>query len=273
VKDFGATGDGETDDTEAFEKAIAVSDKIFIPRGQFKLSGTLALREKTRMFGISKMFCSIGTARGDASRPIENSAVTDEDFRLKTPNDADCAPGLYFLSVGGSVDWQSGKGTWYMSNGRPVFSGNGGGKFYGFGAMRIPYVLESIRQPTDFYALNVERVRDDPQFEIRNCSNIRLFYFKVEAGSSQSSNMEDLSDANTPCIITASSNISVYCMTGVVIKLREDQQMLGVVDSNAMKLVHIKSFAPGVFPQVREKYEGQEVIIPSDRIASLYVRN
>ncbi len=40
VKDFGAVGDGETDDTEAFKKAIAAcgeEEAVFIPNGQYKL--------------------------------------------------------------------------------------------------------------------------------------------------------------------------------------------------------------------------------------------
>ena len=44
VKDHGAEGDGETDDTEAFRKAVAAGDKIFVPKGTFKLTGTLNLR-------------------------------------------------------------------------------------------------------------------------------------------------------------------------------------------------------------------------------------
>jgi hypothetical protein len=41
VKDFGAVGDGSADDTEAFRKAIARNDKIFVPKGHFKLTGDL----------------------------------------------------------------------------------------------------------------------------------------------------------------------------------------------------------------------------------------
>ena len=36
-------------------------------------------------------------------------------------------------------------------------SGNGGGRFYGVMARGGPLVLKGIRQPTSFYALNVER--------------------------------------------------------------------------------------------------------------------
>jgi hypothetical protein len=62
-------------------------------------------------------------------------------------------------------------------------------------------------------------------------------------------------------------------MTGVVIKLREHQAMLEVVNSEKLKFVHIKSFLPGAFPQVKEVRGELTLGIPSDKIASLYVRD
>ncbi|MCH5375852.1 MAG: glycoside hydrolase family 55 protein, partial [Planctomycetes bacterium] len=58
VKDFGAKGDGTTADTEAFRKAIAMSDKVFLPSGDYALSGTLGLRRNTHLFGFSRSFTS-----------------------------------------------------------------------------------------------------------------------------------------------------------------------------------------------------------------------
>ncbi len=44
VKSLGARGDGTTDDTAAFVQTIAAQDKIFVPKGDFRLAGTLQLR-------------------------------------------------------------------------------------------------------------------------------------------------------------------------------------------------------------------------------------
>jgi len=41
VKSLGAKSDGTTDDTEAFEKAISAHGKISVPKGDYRLSGTL----------------------------------------------------------------------------------------------------------------------------------------------------------------------------------------------------------------------------------------
>jgi hypothetical protein len=272
VKDFGAVGDGANDDTEAFRAAIAKGDKIFVPNGHYTLTGTLELREKTQIFGLSKNFASIGNARTDAGGLGLERYENASEFTLSTVDNKDSAPGLYFISTGGRIDWRSGKGTWFLSSGRPAFNGNGGGKFYGFGAMSKPFILEGITQPTSFYALNVERVQQNPQSEIRNCSNIRIYYFKVEAGSLNSSIEDDLRDANTPCRIIDSTNITIYCMTGVVLKLREHQAMLSLVESNDIKLVHIKSFQAGLFPQVREMKGGMTFEVAPEKIASLYLR-
>ena len=40
VRDFVAKGDGVTDDTAAFAKAIAAHDKVFVPSGDYLLSQT-----------------------------------------------------------------------------------------------------------------------------------------------------------------------------------------------------------------------------------------
>ena len=54
VKDYGAKGDGTTNDTEAFRKAIAAAEKVFVPRGDFWLSGELQLQPDTHLFGLGK---------------------------------------------------------------------------------------------------------------------------------------------------------------------------------------------------------------------------
>ena len=45
VMDYGAKGDGSTDDTVAFQTALAENRVVFVPGGTYKLSGTLVIRE------------------------------------------------------------------------------------------------------------------------------------------------------------------------------------------------------------------------------------
>jgi hypothetical protein len=57
VRDFGAKGDGKSDDTAAFQKAIdaahgAGGNIVFIPRGDYLIAGTLEVRENVVLEGV-----------------------------------------------------------------------------------------------------------------------------------------------------------------------------------------------------------------------------
>jgi hypothetical protein len=130
-------------------------------------------------------------------------------------------------------------------------------------------VLEGIRQPITFYALNVERVTTNPQSEFRDCQDVRVYYFKVESGSIQRPNA---GDANTPCRITDSQDIRIYCMYGNVMKL-VDRPMLEVVDATDVRVSQLKAFRPGDFPHVRESFRGETHVIPSSKTCALFLRD
>jgi len=53
VRDFGAKGDGETDDTAAIQAAIKASRTVFVPQGWYRVSDTLRLRPDTALIGLS----------------------------------------------------------------------------------------------------------------------------------------------------------------------------------------------------------------------------
>lgn len=52
VKWFGATGDGNTDDTEAIKKAVEASTGVYFPAGNYKITSTIQMREKTFFTGV-----------------------------------------------------------------------------------------------------------------------------------------------------------------------------------------------------------------------------
>ena len=52
ICDFGAVGDGRTDDTEAFRKAISAADVIYLPQGYYRISGPLKLKENTSLIAL-----------------------------------------------------------------------------------------------------------------------------------------------------------------------------------------------------------------------------
>ena len=266
VKSFGAAGDGTTDDTQAFEKVISAHDKIFIPKGDYRLSGTLHLGPKTHLFGLSRSFCTIGGA--DSGRGRRGRGVGGPSFFLVTADEAGAAPGLTFLTVRGAVQWKSGQGTYMLTSGSLALSGHGGGQFYGVMAMGRQFVLKGTREPTSFYALNVERIVTNPQSELRDCEHVRVYYFKVESGTIQRPNA---GDANTPCRISGSRDVRVYCMYGNV-KGLNDRAMLEVQNSQDVVVSQLKAFNPGSFPHLVERRGGEKNEIPSSKTCALFVR-
>jgi len=267
VRSLGAKGDGNADDTEAFRKAIAASDKVFVPKGDYRISGTLHLRRDTHLFGLTRTYTSIGDVGTERGRPPR--AGDAESFSVATVDDASAHPGISFLSVRGRIDWRSGQGTCMLAPGALAISGRGGGRFYGVMAMGQPFILKGIRQPTSFYALNVERVTSNPQSQIQDCSHIRVYFFKVEAGTL---NRPNAGDANTPCRISDSQDVRVYCMYGVVRNL-VNRPMLDVVNSDGVLVSQLKTFNPGDFPHVTERSGGGTSGIPSAKTCALFVRD
>jgi hypothetical protein len=52
IRDVGAVGDGTTDDTDAFKKAIAEHRTIYLPSGQYRVTDTITLRPDTILIGL-----------------------------------------------------------------------------------------------------------------------------------------------------------------------------------------------------------------------------
>ena len=57
--DLGAKGDGTTDDTEAFKKAIAQHQAIYLPTGRYLVSETILLKSNTVLIGLNPITTQI----------------------------------------------------------------------------------------------------------------------------------------------------------------------------------------------------------------------
>jgi hypothetical protein len=52
IKDLGAKGDGETDDTKIFQEAISKHEVIYVPQGWYRVTETLKMRQGTKLIGM-----------------------------------------------------------------------------------------------------------------------------------------------------------------------------------------------------------------------------
>jgi len=52
IRDLGAAGDGETDDTEVFRKAIAEYKVIYVPQGWYRFTETVKMQPGTKLIGL-----------------------------------------------------------------------------------------------------------------------------------------------------------------------------------------------------------------------------
>ena len=52
VKDFGAVGDGVTDDAAAFNAALAASNTVIVPQGEYRIESTVTVGLKQRLLGV-----------------------------------------------------------------------------------------------------------------------------------------------------------------------------------------------------------------------------
>ncbi|HCY41919.1 MAG TPA: gluconolaconase [Prolixibacteraceae bacterium] len=52
IKELGAKGDGETDDTQVFQDAISKYEAIYVPQGWYRLTKTLKMKPGTKLIGL-----------------------------------------------------------------------------------------------------------------------------------------------------------------------------------------------------------------------------
>ncbi len=54
IKDFGAVGDGLTDDTVAIQQALAAHNAVFVPEGEYLVTSTITLDERQSLIGTGQ---------------------------------------------------------------------------------------------------------------------------------------------------------------------------------------------------------------------------
>lgn len=83
VRDFGAVGDGLSDDMLAFQLALGAHDAVFVPPGVYLISGTITLGERQSLYGAGQG--SVIRCQSDAFPAIEiaHGYATLADLRIE----------------------------------------------------------------------------------------------------------------------------------------------------------------------------------------------
>jgi len=286
IADFGARGDDDVDDTLAIKSAVAKHPKVFIPKGTFVVSDTIRLGPESHLFGVAKHLsiirCSSGW-KGAPGNPVistqdDAGAMTTLSFlMIERPANLPSVPLIEWRAgrksvvrdvVGGRSDHPSRgdpRNAESKAFGTFAIRGNGGGRWYGLAAewnRMSPdtgvagyrhLTIEGTREPLAMYGLNIERGLSDPQMEIRNASNVAIFYLKGETAAG------DAPKAGVMAI-NNSINIAVFGYSGNAHPWKSS--VIRVAGSSDVVLANILPVRPeGMFDTVSVQEQANTLVI------------
>ncbi|HEY1959635.1 MAG TPA: glycosyl hydrolase family 28-related protein [Polyangiaceae bacterium] len=225
VTTVGADPTGAKDSTAAIQKAIDQSadhgDEVFLPRGNYLVSGTLSLHPATRLFGVPGPKSTLWASTWDPKAtltPFIRTANTSTgatfvgDVQILLP-DNDAAGLGYAQSYLYALEWQAGRSStlyqavvqlmpdWGAEQTSTAtrsaihVSGDGGGRWYGrqqsaaFSNSRTSdpgfrfLLVDATTAPLSLYGPNFEHALGDSYVEISHAANVRMFETKTECRS------------------------------------------------------------------------------------------
>ncbi len=200
ILDLGAKGDGTTDCTAIFEKAIKNHDAIYIPTGKYIISNTLTLRDKTTLIGFHPSQTQLvlkkehpGFADAENAKPLiiaprgGSCGITGLGFNFENN------PGLI------GIKWMAGANS-YINDGlinggsdRSSFgtgqkysiwiTGGGGGIFKNIWINdrkpEVAFYVSNTTTPGNIYEISVEHHKD-VELRLDNVENWSFYALQLE---------------------------------------------------------------------------------------------
>lgn len=200
ISDLGAKGDGNTDCTDIFEKAIAKYNTIYVPMGKYAISRTLTLRDQTILIGFHPSMTQL-------ILKDETAGFTDPEnkkaFLIAPKNGTNGINGIGF-NFGNNpgvigIKWMAGSQS-YINDG--LFNGGGAGSLFGKGQSytiwitdggggifknfwindkrsKLPFYVSETKTPGTIYEISVEHHKDlEVKFE--NVENWSVYALQLE---------------------------------------------------------------------------------------------
>ena len=93
VKDFGAVGDGVTDDTAAIQAALNITGKILIPKGSYKTTSQLIIKSNTHLL-LDKNAIILRAWSGGAGVRPDNCTIKNENALSNSQLTVDPGPAV-----------------------------------------------------------------------------------------------------------------------------------------------------------------------------------
>jgi hypothetical protein len=289
-----AIGNGSANDTRAIQWAIDNFEKVFLPKGTYLIDTTLVLRSNTQMFGAGKTYSIIQPGKTWKTAVNRNMITTVADAEATTslsflmletdPNIHKDMTRIHWLAGRNSVirdimigaKWTNQTGS-FLHHQLKISGPTGGGSFYCYTSENnlvkpITYhpdyravLIENTTEPIRFYSYNSERIFADAQFEIKNSSNVEIFYLKSEANANDGQAF--------PLAINNSEKVSVYCLSGNI-RVRDNRGIIEASGSNKIMAVNVRSSQTQTsFFSVKELYNSQTFSLTSTTNLSIFSRN
>jgi polygalacturonase len=301
VMDYGAKGDGVTDDTQAIKDAVAAGDKVFLPRGHYKVSGTITLNLNTKLFGAARQLTTLEPTGWSAAieTPIIQSANSVNstnvlaDMKIELYRTQDNIYAIKWMAGRNSIekdvwvcwDFDSTSHTGTLQR-RIIITGNGGGRWYNQ-TSEIGYdtensgsrsvLIDGTTEPLTFYMFHNQHIKSSAISEVKNASNVTFYGVKTETQTVGEPQDSPTDPWPVSLRIYQSSNVTVVGYSGLG-QAKEWRGLIEAIDSTNTTVANMARWGSSYYPTntwyyVKETKQGVNMGILANTPASLYKRN
>ena len=200
IAELGAKGDGLTDCTAVFEKAIAKYNTIYIPMGNYIISNTLTLRDETTLIGFHPSQTQLVLKDGTPGFADANNC---QPFIVTPKNGSNGITGIGF-NLGNNpgvigIKWMAGVHS-YLDD--AVFNGRGNESFFGNGQThtlwitdggggifknfwindkksKLPFFVSDTKTPGKIYEISIEHHKY-LEVKLENVENWSFYALQLE---------------------------------------------------------------------------------------------